>query len=148
MALELEIDHTISKDASGAISRASKKRTMDAMAKGFAVSLEHVPEDRGTLRQSGFSPTQRDDGSIVFGYRAGHAAPMEYGTDPFYPPVQPLLEWSKRVTGDTGLGWYVAKHKIPEEGIDAQPYMSPAADAVKEWLDSNSFGDYLEDELE
>lgn len=146
MALEINLETDVRKDASGAISRAQKTRLQDAMDKGFSVSQENVPEDRGTLRQSGFPPTW--DGNVLrFGYRANHAAPMEFGTEPFQPPLEPLLEWSERVTGDTGLGYYVALEKIPSEGIGAQPYMRPAAKAAKRWLQSRDFGTYFEDEL-
>jgi len=72
---------------------------------------------------------------------------MEEGTDPFYPPVKPLIEWSERVTGDPGLGYYVAKHKIPTEGIDAQPYLEPGAEAAVDWFNRNSVSSYIEGEF-
>lgn len=146
MALSIELDKTIDKDASGAIRRAQRKRIEDAMDKGFAVSQEHVPEDRGTLRQSGFAPTWTGDGSLVFGYRASHAAPQEYGTQPFAPPLEPILDWAERVIGDRSAG-YAVHQKIQKEGIDAQPYMQPSAEAAKDWLKSNEFSRYLEREL-
>lgn len=147
MPINIELDETVSKDASSAIRRAQRQRMEDAMDKGFAVSQEHVPEDRGTLRQSGFEPTWTKEGHIQWGYRAGHAMPMETGTQPFTPPLEPILEWSERVTGDKGLGYYVANVKIPKEGVDAQPYAKPGAEATKRWLKGNKFGDYLDDEL-
>jgi hypothetical protein len=117
------------------------------MTKGFAVSLEHVPEDEGGLRHSGFEPTWRSDGRIEFGFRSDHALPIEKGTQPFHPPLQPLLDWSERKTGDKGLGFYVALHKIPTEGITAQPYAEPGAEAAKQWLKSRGFSTYLDKEL-
>jgi hypothetical protein len=72
---------------------------------------------------------------------------MEKGTQPFQPPIQPLLEWSERVTGGTGLGWWVATVKIPEEGIEAQPYAKPGAEKQKQWYEANSLGQYLDREL-
>lgn len=127
-----------------ALLKADKKYRQDAASKGFAFSQEVVPEDRGNLRRSGFPPEIRGD-RVVWGYTAPYAEPMEYGTDPFYPPIQPLLEWSERVTGDTGLGWYVARQKIPEEGIDAQPYLRPSANVAERWLNSHDFTDYFKD---
>jgi len=146
MALNVSLNNTVSKDAGRAIKNAQMERIRDGMDKGFAVSQELVPQDRGTLLQSGFVVTGRDD-VVRFGYRAAHAEVMEKGADPFYPPIEPLLEWSQRVSGGLGLGFYVARHKIPEEGIDAQPYLEPGAEATKKWLKANSFGQYLEDEL-
>jgi hypothetical protein len=72
---------------------------------------------------------------------------MEFGTEPYYPPLQPLLEWSERVTGGKGLGYYVAREKIPNEGIDAHPYARPGAEKTKQYLKGNSFGEYLDNEL-
>lgn len=146
MPLNFSVTKTIDKDASGAIRKAQRKRMQDAMDKGFAVSQEEAPEDRGTLRQSGYPPEWKN-GVLEFGYRAAHAAPMEYGTEPFQPPIEPLLSWSKRVTGDTGLGWYVALHKIPEEGISEQPFVRPGVEATKNWLKNHSFSSYLDKEL-
>jgi len=144
--LELNIDVPVRKDASGAIREGQRQRLRDAMDVIFANSQELVPEDRGTLRQSGFPPEWRN-GQIEAGYAARHAIPMEYGTQPFYPPLQPLLEWSERVTGDKGLGYYVAQHKIPEEGITAQPYLRPSIEKGKQWLKTHDVGEYINDEL-
>jgi hypothetical protein len=116
--------------------QAHRERLEQAGELGFAISQNEVPVDRGTLKQSGFPPEFRED-DLVFGYTADYAEPMEKGTDPFQPPIQPLLEWSQRVNGDTGLGYYVATQKIPEEGIDAQPYLAPAAERMQTWLDNN-----------
>jgi hypothetical protein len=145
MALGFDIDVETSLDAAGAIRDAQRQRIEDAMDKGFAVSQEHVPEDRGTLRQSGFAPTWDGD-SIRYGYQANHAAPMEFGTQPYYPPIKPLVEWAKRVAGDPGLG-YAVQQKIAEEGIDAQPYMQPSTEAVRNWLQTHEFSEYLDREL-
>jgi hypothetical protein len=146
MPLGLSTEHT-SKGASEKIRTAQRQRVKDAMDAGFARSQELVPQDRGTLLQSGFPPEWDNAGTLRWGYAAAHAWPMEKGTEPFQPPVQPLLEWSERVTGDQGLGWYVATEKIPTEGIDAQPYAQPGADKTRKWLESNSFADYLDREL-
>lgn len=122
--------------------RADEKRRMDAATLGFSVSQQRVPVDRGTLKQSGFQPENRD-GDIVFGYTAPYARPIEEGTDPYYPPIGPLLEWADRIGAGPGLAYYVARHKIPTEGITAQPYLSPSADRMEDWLSSHSLEEYL-----
>ena len=147
MALNVSINQTVKKDAGPALRKAQKKRLMDGADVGFAKSQELVPQDRGTLLQSGFQPTETSDGAIQYGYRANHAGPMEFGTDPFQPPVEPLLEWSERVTGDKGLGYYVALQKIPEEGIDPQPYLRPGAEKQKQFYKANPLSQYLDREL-
>ena len=125
------------------VMNAERQRRMDAASVGFSVSQEEVPQDRGQLQQSGFPPEERNNGDIVYGYTAPYAEPMEEGTDGFYPPLAPILEWSERVSGDVGLGFYVAREKIPNEGIDAQPYLAPSADRVEAWLDSHGLEQYL-----
>jgi hypothetical protein len=115
--------------------------------KGFAVSQELAPQDRGTLLQSGFPPEFDNKGTLRWGYTARQAKPMEFGTDPFYPPTKPLIEWAERVAGDPGLGYYVAKHKIPEEGISEQPYARPGKKAQEQWYENNPFSDRFEDNL-
>jgi hypothetical protein len=143
--LGMETEVTKSKDASGAVRRANKRRLEDSADKGFAVSQDRAPVDRGTLLQSGFQP-RWVDGRLIWGYRARHAAPIEFGTEPFWPPIDPLLEWAERVAGDRGLGYYV-QWKIAQEGVDPQPYVRPGRDAQRRFLDSHDFENYLDDEL-
>jgi hypothetical protein len=112
-----------------------RDRIRDAADLGFSVSQERVPVDRGTLKRSGFPPEFRGE-DVVFGYTAGYADDMEYGTSPFNPETEPLVKWAERVAGDPGLGYYVANVKIPQEGIDAQPYLRPAADRMEPFLEN------------
>jgi hypothetical protein len=118
--------------------------------KGVAVASDKVPVDRGAgggLLSGIFSPEVEGD-RVIWGIRdMKHARPIEFGTDPFYPPLKPLLEWSQRVSGGKGLGFYVARHKIPEEGIDSQPYIRPARKAQISWYKSHSASDFIQKEL-
>jgi Bacteriophage protein of unknown function (DUF646). len=132
--LAAEIDTDVSVTAADVL-QAHRERIQDAADLGFSVSQEQVPFERGTLKNSGFPPEQRGE-DIVFGYQAAYAEAMEFGTDPFYPPVAPLVEWAERVANDPGLGYYVARQKIPQEGIDAQPYLRPAADRMEPYLEN------------
>jgi len=143
--LEINISNPIDKDASGAIQEGQRQRLRDSADYAFAHSQERVPEDRGTLRQSGFPP-EWSNGAIQWGYAAAHAKPQEFGTAPFWAPIEPLLNWAERVTGDRGFGYYV-QQKIAEEGITAQPYARPAAEKQKQWLKTHSLGEYMEDEF-
>ena len=129
--------------------RAGVERFMlDGAQAGQNRAMEEVPEDRGNLRQSmaQFVPEVRD-GDVVWGVGGQpHALPMEYGTDPFWPPIQPLIEWARRQGEDTGLAYYV-QWKIAQEGIDAQPFAEPGAKAAKEWLGTHGLADYIDDEF-
>jgi len=115
---------------------AHRERLRRAGELGFAVSQEEVPVDTGTLKQSGFGPEFRGE-DLVIGYAGRQAAPMEFGTEPGHtPPVAPLVRWAQRIGKDAGFGYYVALKKIPEEGVDAQPFLQPAAERMKTFLDN------------
>jgi hypothetical protein len=125
-----------------AVIDAHEQRIKDAGDKGFAVSQERVPQDRGTLQQSGFPTERRARDTWAFGYTAPYAAPVEFGTDPFWPPAAPLVEWARRIGKDPGFG-YAVQHKIAQEGIDAQPYVRPGADVARDFLRSEGLERYL-----
>ena len=118
--------------------------------KGVAVASDRVPVDRGAgggLLSGIFEPEVEND-RVVWGIRdMPHARPIEEGTGPFYPPIQPLLEWSQRVSGGKGLGFYVARHKIPEEGITASPYIKPGREAQLRWYRSHDASKWIDREF-
>lgn len=133
-------------DAASAVADGIDQRLRDASAKGFEVSQQRVPVDRGELLRSGVPPQREADGSYVWGYTADHARPMEFGTAAFTPPIEPLLRWGRRVLGSRGAGAAVW-HKIRREGIDAQPYVRPGADAMKAWIRSHGLKSAVEGNL-
>jgi hypothetical protein len=131
-SVDLDVDVTAED-----VYQAHRKRVKQAANLGFSVSQERVPVDTGTLKQSGFAPEFREE-DVVFGYTARQAAPMEYGTEPGHrPPIQPLVRWAQRIGKDPGFGVWVATQKIPQEGVDASPYLAPAAERMKPWLDNH-----------
>jgi hypothetical protein len=135
-------------NVSGKVSRGIERFLLDGAQRGQNVSMEHVPEDRGNLRHSmaQFVPEVRD-GDVVWGVGGqSHALPMEFGTDPFWPPIRPLIEWANRQGADEGLAYYV-QWKIAQEGIDAQPYLRPGAEAQSEWYSRSDMSEYIENEL-
>jgi len=134
--LSAEVDAEIEVTSEDVL-QAHRERIKDAADLGFSVSQERVPVDTGTLQQSGFAPEFRD-GDVVFGYTARHAAPMEYGTEPGHtPPIEPSKRWAERIGKDPGFGVWVATQKIPAEGVEAQPYLAPAVERMKPWLDNH-----------
>ncbi len=116
---------------------------MDAATVGYNHAVELAPEDRGTLKQTSFPPERRQN-DIVYGFTAPYAEAQEYGTEPYYPPLQPLLEWSQRVSGGLGLGFYVAREKIPTEGIDEKRFARAGKEKQERWLDSHDVSDYTD----
>jgi len=131
-SVDLEVDVTAED-----VYQAHRERIQQAADLGFSISQEKVPHDTGTLKASGFEPQFRGE-DVVFGYQERQAAPMEYGTEPGHtPPIEPLKRWAQRIGKDPGFGVWVATEKIPQEGVDAQPYLRPAAERMKPWLDNH-----------
>ena len=121
------------------VMQAHRKRVKDAADLGFAVSQEKVPVDTGMLQASGFGPEFRGD-DVVFGYSTDYAEDMENGVEPYTPgkqETQELMRWAERIGKDPGFGAYVANTVIPEKGVQAQPYLAPAAERMKPWLDNH-----------
>lgn len=130
------------------VGKGVERYLLDGAQRGQNFAMEVVPEDRSTLRMSmaQFTPEVRN-GQVVWGVGdQTHAASMEYGTDPYWAPIQPLKEWAERVAGDASLGYYV-QWKIAQEGIDEQPYLRPGAEIQEQWYRNNDPSGYIEDEL-
>ncbi len=112
----------------------AKHILMQSMFKLEEVAIQKAPFDQGEIRQkiSLFPQVLADHYVLTSG--AGHSAVMEYGSIPFYAPIDPLLDWAGRKFGDESIGWAV-RYKISVEGITAQPYMRPALIEVKDfWM--------------
>lgn len=95
----------------------------------------NAPVDRGRLRASLSSLVETVGATLVriqVGSNVDQAAPMEHGTDPFFPPPSELRGWAGRVLGDEDLAWPVAQ-SIAETGIEAQPYLGPAFEDNVAW---------------
>lgn len=133
-------------DAGQAVRESARRALLEAADRGFAVSQQRVPEDRGELRGSGVQPREQPDGSIVWGYTAPHARPVEEGTGPHTPPLQALKDWGRRVLGSEAAG-AAAWQTIREEGTDAQPYVEPGIDAMRAHLRANGIGGHIDDNL-
>jgi len=134
LGAEVSLDKNITAED---VLQAHRERLEKAGQVGFAFSQEVVPHDTGTLKASGFGPEWRN-GDLIIGYSARQAAPMEYGTDPGHtPPPENLVRWAQRIGKDAGFGWYVATEVIPERGVQAQPYLRPAGERMRRWLQSH-----------
>jgi len=115
----------------------------DAARAGFRVSQEEVPTANGTLQISGdISETPE---AVVFGYRAPYAPFVEFGTDPHYPPIEPLKQWAGIVLGDRSAA-YAVQEKIGQEGTDPQPFVRPGRDAAFRHLRRQGLIDYVQSE--
>lgn len=73
------------------------------VASGVARSVPEIvnasPVDTGLYAQSwSFSV---EETAVILGNYAPHSPIIEYGARPFTPPIQPLLQWAKRVLQDS-----------------------------------------------
>jgi len=84
---------------------------------------DRVPTTHGTLRASiigNFRPLPGLGFEGVVGTSLSYAIPVELGTKPHMPPVQPLVEWARQKLGVSGkeaerAGWGIAR-KIARQG--------------------------------
>lgn len=53
---------------------------------------------------------------------SGYGAFVDLGTDPHFPPVEPLERWARRKGMREGAGFAIAR-KIAREGTPPQPFM-------------------------
>jgi hypothetical protein len=146
--IDAEIDFSLIDGIGPSFTDGLREFMIDGAQFGQNVSMERVPEDRGNLRMSlaQFVPEVRGQ-EVVWGVGSQpHALPMEFGTDPYWPPIQPLKEWARRVGGDTGLAYYV-QWKIAQEGITPQPFLIPGADAQADWYRKHDPAEYIDDEI-
>jgi len=114
-------------DVSQAVKDGTREALHSAAQVGFAESQRLVAEASGDLKQSG--ALRRSDTSATFGYDADHAPYVEGGTDPHWPPIEPLQEWAELVLGDRSAAWPIQK-KIAEEGTPPQPFIQPGFEAM------------------
>lgn len=72
--------------------------TLKGVVEAIPYLVAQSPVDTGLYAQSwNFS---EEEGKVILGNYAPHAAVIEYGARPFTPPLDPLLAWAKRVLND------------------------------------------------
>jgi len=114
-----------------------------ASNEGFKYSQFLVAEDTGDLRRSGFPPRIIEETMVdgwEYGYAKKYAEFIEFGTEPFIPPIQPLIDWARRHGKDEGFA-YAVRNKIMNEGIDEQPYLRPSIDKVRKYIRTHDVED-------
>ena len=87
--------------------------------------VEKSPVDTGEYANSW--DFTADEKKIILGNFAPHATIIEFGARPFKPPIQPLLEWARRVLQDTSPAGefspdvrrlaYATQKKIERQGM-------------------------------
>ena len=163
--IELDIDIDTSQLDAAKYDRAIRKKLQDGMEFGMNVAHEKAPEDRGTMKASRIDPEWRGN-TLVAGYASPYAEAQEFGTEPFTPPLQPLLEWGDRVFNTERSanevlqdleenGWHpgIFAHpgaavwsKIRENGIQEKRFLRDGSDAAKDYLQGHDTSQYFDRE--
>jgi len=98
-------------------------------------SAEPFPAvDRGELRNS--TKFDRLPLGAILSMTAPHAGIIEYGTRPFFPPIEPLARWALRkgLADDEEeaeeIAWSIARH-ISQMGIEPRGYFIKAVMSLK-----------------
>ena len=100
----------------------------------FEMSVE-VKDGPGEKNLGKLLAKFEDGAELEVVFDAPHAAAIEFGTDPHFPPVEPLIGWAHRKLGlsikeakkaGNAIAW-----KIFHEGTDPQPFFRPAIDQTK-----------------
>jgi len=112
----------------------AKRVLMKSMFKMEELAIQNCPTDRGYMRQNITVFPKILSDKYVLTSKAEYSEAIEYGTKPFYAPIEPLKGWARRVLGDEGAA-YAVRAKIAKFGITAQPFMRPAFFEVENfWL--------------
>lgn len=113
----------------------TKTILMKCMFKMEELAVNNAPVHQGFLKQNiNLFPQVLND-KYELKSNALYSEAVEYGTRPFYAPIQPLKDWARLKLGDESIGYAVQK-KIAREGIKASPFMRPAYyDVLFFWKD-------------
>jgi len=99
----------------------------DILAEGSRNLVDGNHVDTGQLLQSGELINTQDGCKVV--WSLDYADFVEYGTDPHWAPIEPLIDWARRKGYDEGFA-YAVRAKIAKEGTDPVAYARNAVDAV------------------
>ncbi len=134
-------------DFASDVIEAERGRQMEAATTGFSVMLELMPVDRGQMKQEAMPPTRRGE-TIVYGIGGGvpYALAQEFGTPPYTPPIEPLLEWGRRQLGSEDAGAAVWQ-KIREEGIDEKSFLRDSLNSAEEVLTGTDPSEVIDDRV-
>lgn len=121
----------------------------DAADAGFSVSFDEAPSGGSTtLKHSAFEP-EWSGNTLKWGFGSDYAEAVEDGSRPHWIPVRAMPDvevWARRVLGDEAAAWAV-RHKIAEEGTDAQPFVEPGFDVMVREVKDRGLSRFIDAEL-
>ena len=133
MKLKINIDWKINKKE---VEEKAKQVLFDSMMKMRELAVMNCPADVGRLKGSiNLFPSVKGSKSYKLADGVEYGIDVEFGTKPHYINPEHLKGWARRVLGDEGAAYPVAK-KIALIGTEAQPFFRPALDQVKNiWVE-------------
>jgi hypothetical protein len=122
----------------------AKRILMLCMMKMEELAINNAPFDQGTLRLNISLFPQILSNSYILASNAEYSASLEYGTRPYWAPIEPLKAWALRKIGDENVA-YAIQAKIAKYGIKAHPFMRPAfMQVLNYWYDFYSKQEFVE----
>jgi len=108
-----------------------KRVLFSSMLKMHELATQNAPVDTGRLRNSIIlKPATPGYSNYIISDGVDYGIHVEYGTNPHYVSPENLKGWARRVLNKGNLAYPVAK-SIAKYGTEAQPFMRPALDQVK-----------------
>ena len=106
-----------------------------SMVKMHELATLNAPVDTGLLRSTiRLFPSVPGATEYVLADGVEYGVDLEFGTSPHYVSGKNLESWAKKVLGNKGAAYAVAR-KIAKVGTEAQPFFRPALDQVKDvWI--------------
>ena len=92
---------------------------------------KEAPVNSGELRQS-IQVLERGENEIIVGTQKNYAPFVEFGTEPHFPPIEPIKKWVHRKLGMGDDVAYAVQQKIGKEGTDANPFMQRAIEETRQ----------------
>lgn len=131
--------------ASTAVSPGLKDAQMQAAGAGFEVAMDRVPYGATGDLQRGLHEPEYDDatGRVWWGSSAPHTLPVEYGSRPHWPPIDPLKRWARVVLGDESAA-YAVQQAIAQNGTPPQPFIRPGVDRMRAVLRGTGITTFIE----
>ena len=131
--LSLELDYDLS-EAKPFVKKKLQHVLLKSMFKMEELAIDNAAFDQGELREKISLFPEILANKYILTSKAKHSEAMEYGTKPYWMPIDPLKEWARRKLGDEKAAYAIQK-SIAKKGIRAQPFMRPALFGVKYyWL--------------
>lgn len=136
MAITIKLDgFDAAKSAISKLKTAAPSNLADAVLES-AINIntqakQNIAVDTGITRSEVIFNITDNGMTAEVGTNNKNGTYLEYGTQPHFPPVEPLEEWAQRHGMPKGTGFLIAR-KISERGTPERPWLMPAYEGERE----------------